>query len=503
MRRSAVSGAQPALKRPAADDTPVAPTLRPPGSRPGSGQPATSPYRRVGIALAVTVALAVAVVAALPHLVGVSGDRPAVDAAVVSTPEPPESQQQDPAARSAAEQDLREFLRLRARLELAGAERWGEPDWSRAAGEAVEGDQMFARQRFAAAAQQYGAARQTLETLEAGRDQRLAAALEAGQRALQTDDAAAAQAGFERALLIEPDHPQASQGLSRARVRDQVSGLMGEAGQSEQGGELEAARSAYQEALQLDPDYAPATTGLQRVEQRLADNAFRLAMSETLAALDSGRLAAAQRSLDQAAAVKPDDHSVQDARQRLARARQAATLKRLRAEATARVRGEDWSVALDLYRQALALQPGAAFARQGSTRAEQRARLHAQLDDYLADPARLHAPEPLAGAERLLAAVAAAPDAEPRLAAKLATLQSRVEQATTPVRVTLHSDGETEVVIYHVGRLGRFQVHELQLRPGTYTAVGSRPGYRDVRAVFKVQPGTPPQALQLRCEEPV
>jgi hypothetical protein len=58
-------------------------------------------------------------------------------------------------------------------------------------------------------------------------------------------------------------------------------------------------------------------------------------------------------------------------------------------------------------------------------------------------------------------------------------------------------------VIYHVGRLGRFQSRRLELRPGNYTAVGSRPGYRDVRRVFSVRPGEPPPPVQLRCEEPV
>jgi hypothetical protein len=462
-----------------------------------------SAYRRLWLALAATVALGVAVVVALPQLVSDADEPPVGQAPTVPLAEPPRPPLDDSAARSSAEQSLREFLRLRARLELANAHRWGEPDWSRAAGRAVEGDHLFAQRRFAAAAQHYAAALQTLETLEADREQRLAAALASGQRALEADDGAAAQDGFQLALLIEPDHPQAVQGLERARVRDQLTGLMGEGDQAEQSGKLESARHAYRKAVQLDPLYAPADAALQRVERQLADAAFRLAMSETLAALDAGRLTAAGQSLQQAAALKPDHSSVRDARQRLAQARQRTTLDRLRTDAAARVRSENWDAAVSLYQQALALAPDAGFARRGISHAEQRVRLHAQLDDYLADPARLHSPEPLAGAERLLAAIAEPPAGEPRLAAKLATLRSRVQQASTPVTVTLHSDGETEVVIYHVSRLGRFQTHQLQLRPGTYTAVGSRTGYRDVRAVFTVKPGTPPQPVQLRCEEPV
>jgi len=453
--------------------------------------------------LAATLVLGVAVVVALPQLVSLPQQAPAGAAQPPAPAQPAASGDSDAAARSSAEQNLRTFLRLRARLELAGAQRWGEPDWSAAARQAMQGDQLFARQRFAAAAAQYAVAGQALEALEAGRDQRLATALEGGWRALDANDLDAARAGFELALVIEPEHAQAQQGLARAQVRGQVIALLAQGSQAEQAGALEDARDAYREAVALDAGYAPAAAGLQRVEQQLVDGAFRLAMSEALAALDAGRLAAAQQALARAAALRPDDSSLRDARQRLAGSRQRATLERLRGEAATRVGREDWSAALDLYRQALSLEPAAAFARQGIGEAEQRLRLHQQLDDYLADPARLHAPELLTAAERLLASLGTPPAAEPQLAAKIATLQSRVETARTPVTVTLHSDGDTEVVIYHVGRLGRFQVHQLQLRPGTYTAVGSRPGYRDVRAVFRVAPGAPPPAPVVRCEERV
>ena len=94
-------------------------------------------------------------------------------------------------------------------------------------------------------------------------------------------------------------------------------------------------------------------------------------------------------------------------------------------------------------------------------------------------------------------------DSEPKLAAKVSLLERHVTEARLPLTVMLRSDGETEIIIYHVGRLGSFVDHQLQLRPGTYTAVGSRPGYRDVRRVFTLTPGQPPVSIEIRCEEPV
>ena len=71
----------------------------------------------------------------------------------------------------------------------------------------------------------------------------------------------------------------------------------------------------------------------------------------------------------------------------------------------------------------------------------------------------------------------------------------------TPIRVTLYSDKKTEVLVFRVGRLGVFERHDLDLRPGRYTVVGSRDGYRDVRRTLNVEPGKTDIRLTVRCEE--
>jgi hypothetical protein len=129
--------------------------------------------------------------------------------------------------------------------------------------------------------------------------------------------------------------------------------------------------------------------------------------------------------------------------------------------------------------------------------------LHAQFDHYLDTPTRVYSAAPLANAEQLLAGASAAPPDEPRLAKKITALREMVARASTPTTVTLNSDGATSVVIYRVGRLGQFDTRQLELLPGDYTIVGSRPGYRDVRKVIAVRPGVPLQPLVVRCEEQI
>jgi tetratricopeptide (TPR) repeat protein len=272
---------------------------------------------------------------------------------------------------------------------------------------------------------------------------------------------------------------------------------------AESNGDLEAASVDYTEALQLDSDYQPARNSLQRVSAQLTDARFRAAMSRMLTAMDDGQLNEAGKALKDAARLKPDDGAVRDARQRLTQARQQSSLSRLRKHAAAKAGKEDWQGAAVLYKKALQVDADAGFARDGLKRAEARIQLHRQLDHYLNDPQRLYSAEPQENARVLLSAAGGAPASEPSLVKKISQLEQQLAAVQIPVQVRLWSDGETDVVIYRVARLGRFTEHQLELRPGTYTAVGSRPGYRDVRKVFSVLPGQAPPPVDIRCEEPV
>jgi tetratricopeptide (TPR) repeat protein len=490
------SGLRPPARTPA-DSQP--PELRPPGSTPDPDAVASGRRWPLWLALITVAALGLGVLFVLPQWVS-ERDTSAPEPA---TGPPPAPAIDSAAARAQAEQTLQAYLQLRARLELANAAAWGEPDWSEAAVEAGTGDRLFGQRRFAAAARSYDDARARLARLEESRGERLAAALAAGQRALAANDGEVAGMQFELVLAMEPEHAGARRGLERARVRAALLEHLARGRDAEAQGRLEDARAAFRDAMQLDGDYPPAREHLERVERQLAEDGFRAAMSQALAALDAGRLSEAGAALDAAARFKPGDASIEDARLRLHQATRRVQLAGLQRRTDARVREEDWPAAVALYRKALVVDPRAGFAREGLASAEERVTLHRQLDHYLDDPARLYSPEPLANAGELLRAAGEAPAAEPRLAEKIERLERLVTGARTPLPVILHSDGETEVTIYHVGRLGQFRSRQLELRPGTYTVTGSRPGYRDVRKSIVVRPGAVPSPLEIRCEEPV
>ena len=470
------------------------PALRPPGQPSDPAAGAGAHYRWLWMTLLALLILALAVVFGLPRVVVpvAQPDMPA--ASPVATGD---SEQQ----RDAANKALQQYLQLRAGLALDNAGAWGEPDWSEAAVLASAADRYFAERRFALAARNYQAALDRLQQLDAGRADMLTEALHAGARALAENDVDTAIARFEAAQLIAPGHPDAERGLVQARNRGASLEHMNRGMKAEAENDLDSARDAYRQAMQSDADYAAAQAALQRVAGQISARDFAAAMTRALGALDRGQASEADEALAEAERLQPGDTAVRDARQRLQEMRAQAALSSLRRQASERARREDWQAVIALYRRALKVDPAAAFAHEGLRHAEARARLHAQFDHYLDQPARVYSAAPLANAKQLLAAASKAPRDEPRLAEKIAALRELVSRAATPMTLTLRSDGATEVVVYRVGRLGQFDTHALELLPGDYTIVGSRPGYRDVRKVITVRPGVPLPPVVVRCEE--
>jgi len=472
---------------------PVRPDLHPPGSDQPGSSPETQSYRGLWLSLAGVLIVGLLVVLALPVLVSQSPPESVVPVTAVA----PQVQS------DAAAQAMQDYLQLRAKLELEQVSRWGEPDWGQATTMAATGSRQMAQRQYAEATVSYIQARELLEQLVAGREARLSAALVAAEQALAADDTATAIEQFQQVLLIEPQHEAATRGLARATVREDVLKAMSAGGEAEARDDPAAALLAYQQAASLDADFQPATQAINRLESQLAVTAFAAAMSRAITALDAGRLNDAGKALVEAEKLQPDAVAVNDAKQRLARARLQAQLSRLRREASRAVAAENWQAAFDLYTRVLTLDGSAGFAQHGKAQASQRLKLHAQFDHYLDKPERVYSPEPLANARSVLAAARAAPAEEPLLARKIAALQTLVAQASTPIPVQLRSDGETEVAIYHVGKLGRFLQHQLELLPGNYTVTGSRQGYRDVRKLMTIAPGSASVSQLIVCEEQI
>jgi tetratricopeptide (TPR) repeat protein len=406
-------------------------------------------------------------------------------------------------ARRDAEQAVGNLLRRQAALEAQGITVWAAKDYSSALEKADAGNLFFARGEFREALTRYNEALGLLESLQDSKAARLAAALDAGDRALADGNGPEARSQFARALAIDATNVRAQQGAARAKNVEEMTRLLSDARQHEENGELSLARTVYREAVALDPQAQAARTALQRVENTLAVERFRASMSEALSAIEQQDFSSARRALDTARGIDPASVAVADAETRLNESVQRQQIAENRARAQRFQQAEQWADAARAYAAILAIDPDIQFAIAGEATSRDFARLHEQLDRYLQEPSRLYSPRPLQAAEQLMSNAAQTPHPGQLLQRKLNSLTQLIAAAKSPVPVVLLSDDVTEVMLYQVGDLGSFAKRELALRPGHYTATGKRTGYRDVRRTFTVTAGQSLAPIVVRCEEKI
>ncbi len=251
------------------------------------------------------------------------------------------------------------------------------------------------------------------------------------------------------------------------------------------------------------PPASPATAPAWAHHRDANRRDFERAMSAGLAALDDKDYTAAREAFAHAAELRPGSPQSADG---LARAEAGAllgTISTLREEALAAEAQEDWQAARQRYETALDVDPTVEFALDGHARASRRGELSERIDFHLANPGRLASDEVLQEAQAILEQASEIEPPGPGLRQQRERLAEVVAAFSTTVNATLESDELTEVVVYRVGRLGTFSRRSLDLRPGTYTVVGSRHGFRDVRRKLVIEPGVAPGPLAIRCEEKI
>jgi tetratricopeptide (TPR) repeat protein len=425
------------------------------------------------------------------------------DAADVSgqAEQPPPQRDRRVLDRQAAEEVLGQLLAKTRTLESRAVERWGGLDWRQAKAAYEAGDEAYLARDYTAAAERYTAAIEKVDPLLERVDIVFERTLADAEAALAAGNAEDAVRLFELAVAISPSHGPARAGLARAENLGAVLELTDEALALERDLELEAARKAFERAVEIDPEWQPASAGLERVKAAITRMQFDARMSEGLNALAEGDYLSARAAFRVAQSLKPASPEPADG---LLQVDQGIRLQRIAAlenEAAALEDGERWEAAVDTYEQILELDPDLAFAKEGLGRARRMSALHAELEELIAAPDTLSAPRAMQVATKLIVDITRMPSIGPRLEAQRDELSRLLKRAATPLTVQLVSDNATDVSIYKVGKLGTFESTEVALKPGTYVAVGSRPGYRDVRLEFRVAPEIDMQPVVVRCEE--
>ena len=406
--------------------------------------------------------------------------------------------------REAADEAMGDMLQDRNYLAALQPSLWSGGAWEQAVAEEEKGDGFYRRREYQEAQGAYGKAAEMLRQLREEAPDIGRGALEEALQAIESGDQATALAELEKAgILLGATDPEVQSASRRTARLPETMQAVAEARASARDGSLQEQRAAWQAVLGIDPERQSARRELSAVNARIDRQLFNSRMSRGHAALGEGDVEAARAAFEAAGKQRPNDSGPVEALAALELEERGQRLAQLQAAAMAGKFAEDWRKAADNYRGMLEIDSNIVAAQRGLAEAEQRARLDDALENTIANARVLNRDDAWQRGKRLLDEAAAIPAPGARLDGQIGRLEQVLAVAATPAPVWLRSDGLTEVTIFHVGRLGNFDSRMLELRPGAYTAVGTRDGYRDVRREFIVAPEGLPEPLILICTDPI
>jgi serine/threonine protein kinase/tetratricopeptide (TPR) repeat protein len=247
----------------------------------------------------------------------------------------------------------------------------------------------------------------------------------------------------------------------------------------------------------------PPRSASRAASSAFASDAYAKAAGEGFAALGAGQLEKARQAFEKARALRPEGTEAADGLRRVEAARSARGLAVRRADAEDLEDEERWQDALDAYDAVLQQNPSLAWAQEGRARAGSRLQLGDSLQAVIDHPDRISNPRLREEAAALLQTAEQQPDSGPVLRTQIARLTSLMPALDRPVRLSLVSDNRTQVTIPSVGSFGSFARRDIQLKPGHYTVIGTRDGFREVRRDITVSPGQEYLTVNVSCSEPI
>ena len=404
------------------------------------------------------------------------------------------------AEKEQADRYLAEFMKLKQDLEAKGVSQWGKETYREMTQFADEADRLLIENNYRTAAENYAAATARAQVLIGRIEPVLKQLLAEGQAALDQQNNDMARQKFSIALMIDPDNRLAQHSLQRAQKIETVRQLLESGKRHEDAGKIAFAHADYQEALRLDPESKQARQALARIKDQISEAEFQRLMSEGLTALHNDDYQLARSKLLKAKSFRPESREVKDALAQVDQSIRLARIETYRQKAAEAEKAENWAQALDAYLQVLEIDANIQFAARGKTRAQDRIRIDKRISFFLQQPDALESDRQLENAIALIAEIEEIKPKGPQLKNRFEELVRIVDAAQTPVKIIIESDTFTDVAVYKLGKLGRFESRELSLRPGTYTVVGTRDGYQDIRKKITVKAGQGLVRIPIKCE---
>lgn len=251
----------------------------------------------------------------------------------------------------------------------------------------------------------------------------------------------------------------------------------------------------------------------QKLEEETLEKEFNKNISEALSAIEKNFFNRAEKNLTAARLLKANEPVIKELEQRITDKRKQLTINNLIQSAQQKEKKEQWLQALNVYKKILSIDANINSIIVKKQRANVYLKLNTTLNNIVEKPERLSDDKVLTNAKNSIQLIKSELKEKrqllyplsttPGLTRKISTAEKIINEASIPIKVTIQSDNLTEISIYKVGSFGKLTEKKLTLRPGHYTIVGSREGYRDVRKKVVITAADQLIILNVKCKETI
>lgn len=402
-----------------------------------------------------------------------------------------------------AEIFLLQIIKQQDALQAQGVAKWAANEFIQATALGATGDEHYRKKLYLEAINVYEQTIIALQHIEQQLAPTLAKHLQQGELALTQGDREPAVHNFQLAKLIDAQNIQALNGLKRSETLQQLFALLKKGGNFEAVNRLEDAKQCYQQAVELDSLSPEAKVALSRVTNRLIDIEFSRLIANGFSLLEARQFEDARRAFITARKLVPNSDKPNRSIAKIEQTIRREKISALTTEAQYFEDNEDWAFAAQSYQQILALSSNSALAIDGVARNQQRATLLVKLDNHLARTERLSSAQISNQVQVLLQEISSLDNPGNKIIQRVNNLEESLKFSKRPISIILLSDNQTDVVIFKVGKFGQFESMKIDLKPGKYIIVGSRPGFRDVRKILTVAAEMGSNSISIRCQEPI
>ena len=257
--------------------------------------------------------------------------------------------------------------------------------------------------------------------------------------------------------------------------------------------------TALQQLVQVQPNRDELKQKLAAAQESLRQNQLSAAVEQAQQALQQQQLQHAQQAISRIAQLQGDKNTLALLKAQLAKQQRQLSTEQTRALLLQASEQQQWQQVIQLAEQYLQQAPGDSTITALAARGREVLAAKQKLNVYLTRPQRLSDSSVRAQAEQVLTRAQPLKPYSRDLARGIDTLRAHLKEMSTPVQITLLSDGETQVRIFGVERLGEFTEKTLPLLPGSYTIEGRRSGYVTVKEKLIVNSDSHSVSLTIAC----